>query len=333
MPRRLFAAIVGFALLASAGGAVAQIQAEADKAAAQVDEAAGALAEAETQRAVLLDDLVAAVDQWRHVVEGQTAVAFDVAELRDTVAEHESAAAELRDAIRARVVDAYMTGGVGLLDTFVVADSFTDVATAEFVLDAITRSADDDLEELRRRRRHLDELREELMTEEALLATRNEEIATMVDELDILFADADSAVAASHEALLAADAEYREAYQLLQEMLALQRAVGQGTERWRSIVEHYFPAERVEQALEVMWCESRGNPKATHPLSDAAGLFQFMEGTWEWVAPQAGYGGASRYDPEANIAGAAWLLNWSIEKGHRLGAWGRWTCQPTTQVP
>jgi hypothetical protein len=333
MRRRLFASVVGFALLASAGGAVGQIQVEADRAAAQVDEAVDALADAEAQRAVVLDDLVAAVTEWTDVVEGQTAVAFGVAELRDTVAEHERAVAGLRDAIRERVVDAYMTGGVGLLDTFVVADTFTDVATAEFVLEAMTRSADADLDELVQSRSDLDELREQLAADEALLATRSEEVATMVDELDILFADADGAVAASHEALLAADAEYRAAYELLQEMLELQRAGGQGTDRWRSIVEHYFPPDRVEQALEVMWCESRGNPKATHPVSGAAGLFQFMEGTWNWVAPQAGYGGASRYDPEANIAGAAWLLNWSIEQEHRLGAWGRWTCQPVTQVP
>lgn len=333
MPRRLFVAIVGFGLVSSTGGAIGQIQAEADGAAARFDEAASVLAEAESQRAVVLDDLVIAVTDWGRIVEGQTIVAFDVAQLRDSVAEHENAAAALRDAIRARVVDAYMAGGGSLLDTFVVADSFTDVATAEFVLDAVTRRADDDLRELLRSRQDLDELRRQLQTEEALLAARNEEVATMIDELDILFADADEAVASSHAALVAADAEYREAYELLQQMLELQRAGGQGTERWRPIVEHYFPAERVEQALEVMWCESRGNPNSTHPVSGASGLFQFMEGTWQWAAPQAGYGGATRFDPEANIAAAAWLLNWSIEQGHRLGAWGRWTCQPMTQVP
>ncbi len=333
MRRRLLALSAGLILLASAGGALGQIQAEADDAAVQLDDAAALLDSAETQRAVVLNDLVAAVGEWNEVVEQRTAVAFDVAELRGDVSARERQTIELREAIRGRVVDAYMAGGAGLLDTMVVADSVADVATAQVVLDAIGRNSDEDLEALDVGRSELDELRAELAVEEERLSTRSEAVATLVDDLDILFADAAGSVTASHTALLEADTEYRQTYELLQEMTALQRATGRGVERWRPIVEHYFPADRVEQALEVMWCESRGNPKATHPLSDASGLFQFMEQTWGFVAPRVGYEEVGRYDPEANIAAAAWLLNFTIERGHDLGDWGRWSCQPTTPDP
>lgn len=333
MPRRILTLVVGLTLLASASGALGQIQTEANEAAEDLEEAAAVLDSAETQRAVALNDLVTAVAEWNEVVEQQTAVAFEVAELRGEVSARERQTIELREAIRGRVVDAYMAGGSGLLDTMVVADSVSDVATAEVVLDAIARNADSDLESLDVGRSELDELRAELAAEEERLDARGEAVATLVDDLDILFADATGSVTASHAALLEADAEYRRAYELLQEMTALQRATGRGVERWRAIVEHYFPEDRVEQALEVMWCESRGNPKATHPVSDASGLFQFMEQTWGFVAPRVGYEGVSRYDPEANIAGAAWLLNFTIERGHELGDWGRWSCQPTTPDP
>lgn len=101
-----------------------------------------------------------------------------------------------------------------------------------------------------------------------------------------------------------------------------------GVERWRGLVAAYFPAERVEEALRVMHCESKGDPNARNPHSGAAGLFQFMARTWGWASAEAGFGGASVYDPEANIASAAWLVQHSIATGHAGGAWGHWTCKP-----
>ena len=39
-----------------------------------------------------------------------------------------------------------------------------------------------------------------------------------------------------------------------------------------------------EQALAVAWHESRWNPKADNPYSSADGLFQIIDGTWDWIA-------------------------------------------------
>jgi hypothetical protein len=55
-------------------------------------------------------------------------------------------------------------------------------------------------------------------------------------------------------------------------------------------------------------------------------LFQFIPGTWANVSPKAGWGGASPFDPEANVASAAWLVDYSIDLGQYR--WYHWTCRP-----
>jgi hypothetical protein len=96
-------------------------------------------------------------------------------------------------------------------------------------------------------------------------------------------------------------------------------------EQWRSLVSQFFPANRVEEALRIIDCESNGNPSAVNPYSGASGLFQFLPSTWATTAPSAGYGGASALDPEANIASAAWLANRYEELGYSY--WHAWSCK------
>lgn len=79
-------------------------------------------------------------------------------------------------------------------------------------------------------------------------------------------------------------------------------------ERWRPLLLDFFDPEDVEQALRVMWCESRGEPTATHPTSGAAGLFQHLPDFWAERSTGAGFGGRSAKDPEANVAVAGWLV-------------------------
>lgn len=96
-------------------------------------------------------------------------------------------------------------------------------------------------------------------------------------------------------------------------------------EQWRSLVGQFFPSNRVEQALRIIDCESNGNAEAVNPYSGASGLFQFLPSTWASTAPNAGYGGASALDPEANIASAAWLANRYHELGYSY--WHPWSCK------
>ncbi len=79
-------------------------------------------------------------------------------------------------------------------------------------------------------------------------------------------------------------------------------------ERWRPVVDMYFPEERVDWALRIMECESKGKPNAKNPTSSASGLFQHLARLWPPRAEAAGFAGADVFDPFANIAVAAWLL-------------------------
>lgn len=96
-------------------------------------------------------------------------------------------------------------------------------------------------------------------------------------------------------------------------------------EQWRSLVQQFFPSNRVEEALRIIDCESNGDPNAVNPYSGAAGLFQFLPSTWASTSPQAGYGGYSAFDPEANIATAAWLATYYQNLGYDY--WHVWNCR------
>ena len=76
---------------------------------------------------------------------------------------------------------------------------------------------------------------------------------------------------------------------------------------WRALVEEYWPAGQVDDALSVMECESKGDPNAYNEASGASGLFQFLPGTWTSASVSAGWAGADVFYGEANIAVAAWL--------------------------
>lgn len=96
------------------------------------------------------------------------------------------------------------------------------------------------------------------------------------------------------------------------------RGMGSNVEQWRGLVAAYFAPGQVETALRVMRCESGGNPNARNSRSGAAGLFQHLPKYWAERSAKAGWGGASIYSPEANVAVSAWLV--------RNGGWGHWTC-------
>jgi len=92
-----------------------------------------------------------------------------------------------------------------------------------------------------------------------------------------------------------------------------------GVARWRPLVERHFEAADIEWALHIVDCESNGDPLAENPRSSASGLFQHLASAWEARSEAAGIAGSSIWDPEANVAVAAWLFYEGGGKRH-------WTC-------
>ncbi len=96
-------------------------------------------------------------------------------------------------------------------------------------------------------------------------------------------------------------------------------SVPAGVGQWRALVTKYFRAADVDTALRIMSCESGGNPSAKNPNSSASGLFQHLGKYWTGRSAAAGFFGASIFDPEANVATAAWLRD-------QKGGWAHWVC-------
>lgn len=97
-------------------------------------------------------------------------------------------------------------------------------------------------------------------------------------------------------------------------------------ERWRSLVAANFPANRVEEALAIIQCESMGNPSARNPQSGASGLFQHLPKYWQGRSAAAGLRGANIMDPTANVKVAAWLFR------SRPIPWQDWECKEIVGV-
>ncbi len=79
-------------------------------------------------------------------------------------------------------------------------------------------------------------------------------------------------------------------------------------EQWRPLVEVYFEPDHVHWALHTIGCESGGNADAKNPTSTASGLFQHLGSLWPSRSAAVGWMGADIFDPQANIAVGAWLL-------------------------
>lgn len=109
---------------------------------------------------------------------------------------------------------------------------------------------------------------------------------------------------------------------IIEQLNAVEVPTGPGAEGWRPLVEKYFPADEVDRAIRIMQCESKGDPGARNPSSGASGLFQHMPRYWPERAAGAGFSGASVFDPEANIAAAAYLVY-----DHPGGGWKHWVCK------
>lgn len=90
----------------------------------------------------------------------------------------------------------------------------------------------------------------------------------------------------------------------------------------RALVTEHFAATDVNRAIRVAWCVSAFNPSTINPATGASGLFQHLPENWAEYSTEAGFPEASIFDPEANVAVAAWML-YALP-----GGWSHWDCLP-----
>ena len=211
--------------------------------------------------------------------------------------------------------------------------------------------------------RDLRKLNDQYQLDLAIVLSLRAGVEDEANQLQQLFAQADQVVATAITDALVADATYRDALDQVERARAAEEeqerqaerqstttsvvpttsttvVVGDPTtttsappkplkpavEQWRSLVASFFRPNLVDSALRVMQCESLGDPQAYNPYSGASGLFQFLPGTWAVTAGRAGYAGSSAFEPEANVAAAAWLAGYYQSRGQ--SPWVPWHCKP-----
>ena len=87
----------------------------------------------------------------------------------------------------------------------------------------------------------------------------------------------------------------------------------------RTLFSLYFEGEDIETAVRMAECESNLNPTAVNASGLHGGLLQHAFSAWDERAVSAGWAGASIFDPEANTAVTAWLVDdWGWE--------AHWSC-------
>ncbi len=328
--------LVGLLLPVVVPGAspAAGAQTEVDRAAEEVARAAAQRADAQAEvdawavrRGTVEDQVLAALFSLQQTNEELEGVAFGVFDLREAVFDAEARVRHLREVTEMRAVEAYMDGTTPGVLSIWSASNFEQTALLEETAASARREDAIELSNLAAERDHLAGLQGAYESTQDRLRTLRAEIESEGRALQELFVVVDARFVASYLGLRQADASYLQAVSEA-EAAERRRAALAGVETWRPLVQQYFPADLVEEALAVMQCESGGNPDAVHSESDATGLFQFLAGTWAFSSIQAGFPGASRFDAEANVAAASWLVGYSIRTGHPRGSWGHWVCQP-----
>lgn len=319
-------------VMAAISPAVAQTDLQRAK-----DEAEDAKAEADNARAsvrnarAVLDEtgaaLAVAFSAYRASTEDLESLTFTIATVTEEIRGIERTLAGARDDALEQAVEVYTSAvaGAGLFSLF-AGSTPADAVIAAGVLDDLAQAEQEHVARYVALGADLDRRRSDLAVSQEELAELQSLAEQRKDELEEMYAAVAEDLAAAEARVRAADRAYTDALDSI-EKERRRLAMLRGAESWRSIVEVYFPDDLVQEALAIIQCESRGNTDAVNPTSGASGLFQFLESTWSWASVEAGFGGTSRFDPEANIAVAAWLVDVSIQTNHQWGRWGHWECR------
>ncbi|MFQ5523810.1 MAG: transglycosylase SLT domain-containing protein [Acidimicrobiia bacterium] len=355
----LILTLVGSVVPVGPGPAFADSVDEADQAVHEAEQraevATGLVNEAVTNRLAIETQLAEAIARLNDLAAQLSAVGIQLDKTASQLAFVDLEMTGIQSAIEVQAVDAYMSVLGAPTVTLVNSSSVEEALVVGTVVDSVVGAGREVIAELLSKRRSLEQLQEVYLSQEAQYQSLQDEMAAEVDHIAELYEQAEEAVAAAVREAQEADAAYRAALDDLERAriqeeqrrreeerrreaerrAATTTTTGGGSgrtwnhppevERWRPLVERFFPASRVEEALRIMDCESNGDPEAYNPYSGASGLFQFIPSTWATTAPKAGYPDASPFEPEANTASAAWLANRYEQLG--LYYWLAWSCR------
>jgi multidrug efflux pump subunit AcrA (membrane-fusion protein) len=343
---------------------VAHAQTDLEQTEEAKQQAEGLVTTALANRAEIEAELLATLERYQNLSFELSSVSADLARLSDLIAMTGNALVAARQSVDRQGVEAYMQalslpGGVVWSS-----DSIEGAMVAERTLAILAGEDEDEAAALAVTERDLQALDQEYEADFRNVESLVLQVETEAARLQELFMLADLNVAMAIGEAIAADAAYRSALDEVEQAIAaeeelerqaersttttstiavtastgttapvsttvpgtISRPLKPAVEQWRSLVASYFNPVMVDQALSIIQCESLGDPNAYNPYSGASGLFQFIPGTWAVTSVKAGFGGFSVFDPEANIASAAWLTAYYQAAG--LNPWTPWHCIP-----
>jgi len=345
---------------------------DADGAGERAEVAAGLVDEAVAARGEIELQLVETIGRINDLSAELSIVSAGLDKLQEQISFADTELVGIASDLEVQAVDAYMTALASPGVSFVNSETVERAMVAGLVVDDVLTAGQEKVDELVVKKRGLEDLRADFLTTQQEVADLKAEVDAEMLKLELLFEEADSAVAESIREANVADAEYRAALSAVDAAHAREAesrrqedrkttsttSPAPGTtsptttptttlpsattsttsggggggwtfppavEQWRGLVQQHFPANRVDEALRIIQCESGGDTNALNPYSGAAGLFQFLPSTWATTAPKAGYPTASVFDPTANTASAAWLANRYQELGQYY--WRAWSCR------
>jgi Transglycosylase SLT domain len=359
--RRAAAASVALVMVLALAPFVARAQTQLEEAEGAKEQAEGLVSAAVANRAQVEAELLATLDSYQSLSFQLSSVSADLVRLSELIDATSTALSAARRSVDRQGVEAYMqalsmSGGmVWRMATI------EDAMVAERTLSILAGAEEDESASLSVIERDLMLLDETYRVEFRNVQSLTLQVETEAVRLQDLFSLADSKVAIAIGEAMAADAAYRSALDEVERARAAEkqsereaesvptttpivteatattmvattvpgatsRQLKPAVEQWRSLVAAYFDPIMVDQALSIIQCESLGDPGAYNPYSGASGLFQFLPGTWAVTSTRAGFGGADVFDPEANVAAAAWLASYYQASGRN--PWTPWHCIP-----
>ncbi|REK22512.1 MAG: hypothetical protein DWQ40_03130 [Actinobacteria bacterium] len=336
---------------------------EAADALERAEVASGLVETAIANRAEVELELLASIERLNTLAAELSSLSVGLDRISEQLGFADLELAGIQTDIELRAVDAYMSALSAASMTVVNSKSVEEAMVTGRAVEDIIGSEHEAIDQLIVKKRDLVKLKETYASQLDAVAAKQAEFDAEVEHLTELFNEADAVVAEAIRNANAADAEYRAALDEVAEAKAKAAAEekestttttnppGSGAttttlpntttttgggggdpwigppevEQWRGLVSQYFPSHRVDEALQIISCESNGDPDAYNPYSGASGLFQFIPSTWASTAPAAGFPGASPFEPEPNVGSAAWLAAHYESLG--LYYWQAWNCK------